>query len=220
MTARAPTQVVIFDWDGTLMDSVAQIVASVQHAAQSVGLSVSAEAAANIIGLGLPEAMAELFPHHAALRGQIQAEYSRHYVANSQTLLFNGVHELLPQLQQSGALLAVATGKSRAGLDRVLHESGTQHYFAATRGADETASKPDPKMLIEIMDHLGVSPQQCLMVGDTVYDLDMAKRAGVRSIGVTYGVHTRAQLQAFDPIALVDSVTELHALLLDVIGAQ
>jgi phosphoglycolate phosphatase len=210
-----PPKVVIFDWDGTLMDSVGHIVDSLMHAANLYELPLTREQAANVIGLGLPEAMAALFPHHPHLCAEIQAEYSRHYVANSsQTQLFTGVPELLDALAQQDILLAVATGKSRAGLDRVLAQSGTIDRFAITRCAGETKSKPHPQMLQEIVAYLGVTPDQCIMVGDTTYDLEMAANIAMPSIGVSYGVHPPALLQQHRPRAVVDDVPSLHPLLL------
>ena len=209
-----PPKVVIFDWDGTLMDSVGHIVDSLMHAANLYELPLTRHQAANVIGLGLPEAMAALFPHHPHLRAEIQAEYSRHYVANSsQTQLFTGVPELLDALAQQDILLAVATGKSRAGLDRVLAQSGTIDRFAITRCAGETKSKPHPQMLQEIVAYLGVTPDQCIMVGDTTYDLEMAANIAMPSIGVSYGVHPPALLQQHRPRAVVDDVPSLHPLL-------
>jgi phosphoglycolate phosphatase len=208
-------ELVIFDWDGTLMDSVGQIVDSLLYAAAVYALPLTADAAANIIGLGLPEAMAILFPDHAHLRDEIQAVYAQHYVAHSQTGtgLFAGIAELLAALNARGIRLAVATGKSRAGLDRVLAQSATGHHFTVTRCAGETTSKPDPHMLQEILQVTGLTPQQCVMVGDTTYDLEMAQRIGMPSIGVTYGVHTAAQLQPYQPVAVVDSVGALAQVL-------
>ncbi len=216
MRQRAkPFELVIFDWDGTLMDSVGQISASLVWAAAQHGIELSADAAKNIIGLGLPEAMAVLFPDHPALQPQIQADYSRHYVAHSaEQRLFDGAEALLDDLQAGGVRLAVATGKSRVGLDRVLAQSGQTHRFEVTRCADETRSKPNPLMLAEILHATGVQPEQAVMVGDTTYDLDMAHRIGMPRVGVTYGVHRAVDLQAFNPIALVDDVAALAGVLL------
>lgn len=206
-------ELVIFDWDGTLMDSVGQIVQSLLYAAAQFELPLTAQAAANIIGLGLPEAMAALFPSAPRLHAEIQAAYSAHYVAHSQqTHLFAGVEALLAQLQQQGILLAVATGKSRAGLDRVLAASGIAHYFCVTRCADETRSKPDPLMLQEILQVTGVSADQALMIGDSSYDLHMALNIQMPRIGVSYGVHSADVLQQYRPLAVVDDVAALAQL--------
>lgn len=212
---RAALRLVIFDWDGTLMDSVAQIVASLVWAAAQHGLTLQPQSAANIIGLGLPEAMAALFPDHPALQPLIQADYSRHYVAHShQQRLFEGAEALMDRLQATGLQLAVATGKSRMGLDRVLAQSGQAHRFGVTRCASETRSKPDPLMLQQILEQTGLEAGQAIMIGDTTYDLDMAQRIGMPRIGVSYGVHRGPDLRRFDPLTVVDSVTELEAWLL------
>lgn len=213
--ALAPFDLVIFDWDGTLFDSVAQIVQSLQWAAQQYQLELAADAARNIIGLGLPEVMHTLFPAHADLHAQIQAEYSRHYVAHSETQYwFAGVDELLTQLQQHGILLAVATGKNRVGLNRVLAQTQSQHRFIATRCANETRSKPDPLMLEQLLAETGVALERTVMVGDSTYDMQMAQRIGMPRIAVGYGVHSEAELLAYQPLAIVHSVAELAQVLM------
>ncbi|PTQ90385.1 HAD family hydrolase [Agitococcus lubricus] len=204
----------IFDWDGTLMDSVAHIVDSMQQAAYAVGEPVPASAEVrHIIGLGLPEAIAQLFPHakphtHEAIRQQ----YAQHFLAHSasRSQLFAGAEALLAQLRQQGYLLAIATGKSRLGLNRVLAQTGIGHYFVATRCADETASKPDPQMLKELLAYTGVSVDQAVMIGDTSYDLGMAQTLSMPRIGVSYGVHGVEVLQTYQPLAIVDSLYQLH----------
>lgn len=212
MFAQAP-KLVIFDWDGTLMDSVGQIVESLLAAAAQYEIDLSADAAANIIGLGLPEAMAVLFPQHPELHTEIQAAYAAHYVPRSQqTRLFDGVEALLQRLQQQGIVLAVATGKSRAGLDRVLADSGIAAYFSVTRCASETRSKPHPQMLQEILDVTGIVAADALMVGDTSYDLEMAQRIAMPRIGVSYGVHSAERLQQYQPLAVVRDVAGLSGL--------
>lgn len=206
---------VIFDWDGTLFDSVAQIVASLQWAAAQYQIELGEHEAKNIIGLGLPEAMQALFPQHQSLQPKIQAAYSEHYVANSHhQQWFTGVDSLLEELAARDVMLAVATGKSRAGLDRVLLHTNSQHYFVATRCASETCSKPDPMMLQQLLQHTGVAVERAVMVGDTSYDLEMAKRIGMPRIGVSYGVHGAHVLEQYQPLAVVDSVMALsHELL-------
>lgn len=208
-----PPKLVIFDWDGTLMDSVGQIVESLLAAAAQYEIDLTADAAANIIGLGLPEAMTVLFPQHPHLHTALQAAYAAHYVPRSQqTRLFDGVEALLKQLQQQNVLLAVATGKSRAGLDRVLADSGIAAYFSVTRCASETRSKPHPQMLQEILAVTGVAAADAVMVGDTSYDLEMAQRIAMPRIGVSYGVHSAARLQQYQPVAVVADVAELSQL--------
>lgn len=211
----AAFDLVIFDWDGTLYDSVHQIVDSLLWAAQQHGIDLPAEAAQNIIGLGLPEAMQALFPQHPALHSAIQAAYSQHYVAHAHTQRwFDGVDELLSTLAQHNIRSAVATGKSRAGLNRVLANTNSAHRFVSTRCASETLSKPDPLMLQQILQETGVPVQRAVMVGDTTYDMEMAERIGMPRIAVSYGVHSAAQLGVFKPMHVAASVDELHAMLL------
>ena len=212
----AAFDLVIFDWDGTLYDSIHQIVDSLLWAARQHEVDLAADAAKNIIGLGLPEAMQALFPQHAALHAPIQAAYSQHYVANSHTQgWFAGVDELLAGLAQRHIQSAVATGKSRAGLNRVLARTNSAARFVVTRCASETLSKPDPLMLQQILQVTGVPVARAVMVGDTTYDMEMAARIGMPRIGVSYGVHSTAQLQAFEPLHVVHSVAELHGMLLN-----
>ncbi|MEC7118801.1 MAG: HAD-IA family hydrolase [Pseudomonadota bacterium] len=209
-----PPKLVIFDWDGTLMDSVGQIVDSLLHAATQYQIPLSADAAKNIIGLGLPEAMAALFPAHPHLHTEIQASYAAHYVPNShRARLFDGVEDLLQQLHQQGTQLAVATGKSRVGLDRVLNESPIASLFQVTRCASETRSKPHPQMLEEILAVTGVAAADAVMVGDTSYDLDMAQQIQMPRIGVSYGVHSPEILHRYQPVAVVDDVSGLAKIL-------
>lgn len=204
---------IIFDWDGTLCDSVGHIVRGVQSAAREMALPVpSDEAAANIIGLGLPQAMAVLFPEvPEARRLELIEGYSRHYIANEEDppALFSGAMETLESLKASGREVAIATGKSRRGLDRILAKLGLTGFFAATRCADETRSKPHPLMIHELMQERGVPPDRVVMVGDTEYDLEMAANAGVASVGVSFGVHSPARLEAHGPLAIVDELPQL-----------
>ncbi len=172
---------IVFDWDGTLMDSTAAIVQSIQAAARDLGLPPPADADASwVIGLGLPEAMARIAPQLAQEQHALMVEsYRQHYMKRRfDTNLFDGVPALLDDLAQQGYLLAVATGKSRAGLDRALAEVGLTRRFDATRCADETFSKPHPAMLLEICEMLGQEPARTLMIGDTTHDLQMAVNAG------------------------------------------
>ena len=201
---------VIFDWDGTLFDSVSQIVASLQWAAAQHGIELCAEAAKNIIGLGLPEAMQVLFPQQVSLQPKIQASYSEHYVANSHSQhWFAGVENLLDELASQDMLLAVATGKSRVGLDRVLAQTNSANKFVATRCASETLSKPHPMMLAQLLQHTGVPASRAVMVGDTSYDLEMARNIEMPRIGVSYGVHDAQTLTQYQPLAIVDSIEQL-----------
>lgn len=211
----APFKLVIFDWDGTLFNSVGQIVQSLHFAAERYQQPLTDEAAQSIIGLGLPEVMQTLFPQVPELHQEILECYAQHYVSHSQhDRWFDGVAEMLQDLQQQQLLLAVATGKSRAGLDRVLAQTQSQSLFCVTRAASETNSKPDPLMLQQILAHTAVPVEQAIMVGDSSYDLEMAQRIGMRSIGVSYGVHTPAVLSQYQPQIIVDSIAQLHQQLL------
>ena len=211
----AEVELIIFDWDGTLMDSVAQIVSSVQAAARDLGVpEPSVAAAQDIIGLGLPEAMRVLFPQvPEADRLALRQRYAQHFVGGTggQARPFAGAEAMLAALRAQGRQLAVATGKTRVGLDRVLAGTGWSGHFAATRCADETASKPDPRMLRELLRELRVPVSRALMVGDTTYDLEMARAIGMPAIGVTYGVHAPERLLAHEPLTLCDSVPALAA---------
>ena len=204
-------QLVIFDWDGTLFNSVGQIVASLQFAAQQHQQPLSDDAAKSIIGLGLPEVMQTLFPDVPELHSAILDSYAEHYVAHSQDdQWFDGVGDMLNDLKQRGFKLAVATGKSRRGLDRVLAKTQSQDLFDITRAASETQSKPHPQMLQEILSYTGVAPEQAIMVGDSSYDLQMAQNIEMPRVGVSYGVHSVDVLQQYKPLMIADDVTALH----------
>ena len=207
-------ELVIFDWDGTLFDSVGQIVASLQYAAQQFEQPLTDDAAKSIIGLGLPEVMQILFPQVPDLQQDILQCYADHYVANSKgDAWFSGVAELLADLKQQGIKLAVATGKSRKGLDRVLSQTNSHQIFDITRAASETKSKPDPLMLQEILAELGVAVECAIMVGDTSYDLEMAENLNMPRIGVSYGVHSIETLQQYQPLMIAHNVQDLHVYL-------
>jgi phosphoglycolate phosphatase len=212
-----PFDLVVFDWDGTVVDSTAMIARSIQKAAADLGLRVpSLERASHVIGLGLRDALAAAVPDLAADRIEAFTErYRHHYIAIEQEIvLFSGIRELLVELTESGAVLAVATGKSRRGLDRSFAATGLGMFFAESRCADETHPKPHPAMLHEITAALAMSRQRTVMIGDTTHDLAMARSAGTASIGVTYGAHPRAQLEAEGALALVDDVAELRTWLM------
>ena len=191
-------QLVIFDWDGTIMDSAHKIANCIKASAREVGVDEPTdEAAKSIIGLGLTEAMTVLFPALSTDKvAQIVEAYRYQFVTAdaTQQVLFAGVEQGLQTLSDTGALLAVATGKSRAGLDRVFAELDINRHFVASRCADETRSKPHPQMLHELLEFTALEPQQCIMVGDTTYDMDMAANAGMHALGVGYGVHSEQQL--------------------------
>lgn len=210
-------RLVVFDWDGTLIDSTAAIVHALRASAADLGLPVpSRERASHVIGLGLFEAIRIAVP--SIEREQLPefvVRYRHHYFAVDGRLEpFEGIPQLLGELVDVGAWLAVATGKSRAGLDRALEQTGWARHFLTTRCADEGAPKPDPWMLRDICEELGVDPARAVMVGDTTHDLGMARAAGAGAIAVTYGAHPRGELQAEPSLAMVDSIAELRATLL------
>ncbi|RPR65426.1 HAD-IA family hydrolase [Pseudomonas aeruginosa] len=206
----------VFDWDGTLVDSIARIVDSMKAAARETALPERDDARIKgIIGLGLPEAIASLYPEvgDPALVERFRCAYSEHYLAQEAqpSRLFPGVAEAMVHFREAGFRLAVATGKSRRGLDRVLAGHGWSDFFDITRCADETASKPDPLMLHEILAHCRVEPGRALMIGDSPFDLEMARRAGMDSVAVAYGAQSLEQLRPYAPRLEVEHFTELRA---------
>ena len=204
---------IIFDWDGTLIDSTGKIVSSMQKAVKQLGLpDIEDVAIQNIIGLGLPEAIRTLYPKEPGkVRLALQKGYSAAYVEADAIScpLYDGVEDTLDRLKNAGHQVAVATGKSRRGLNRVLKNLAWEGYFDATRCADETASKPSPKMLEELLSEFELKPQDAIMVGDTEYDLLMAKHAAMPSIGVSHGAHAIDHLVKFDPLMVVDHISEV-----------
>ena len=208
---------IAFDWDGTLFDSTALIVGCIQAAVRDVGGQVpSRERAAWVIGLGLAQALAHAAPDVAPHRHPELVERYRHYwfARQHEVTLFEGVLPLLHALRARGHRLAVATGKSRRGLDEALRTVALHGLFDDTRTADETASKPHPQMLLELMEALQVPPERTLMIGDTTHDLEMARHAGCAAVAVTYGAHDHAGLRALQPLYVADSVADLHRWLL------
>jgi len=204
----------IFDWDGTLMDSAGVIVDSIQRACEDIGLAAPSDRASRqIIGLGLIQALQTLLPDLPADDyPRLVERYRHHYLGRDADLpLFDGVASGIRELHDSGFTLAVATGKSRLGLNRALDASGLGHWFAATRCADQTHSKPHPAIVMELLDELGADPARALVIGDTSHDLLMASNAGVASLGVTYGAHEAGDLHPHAPLALMDSFVEVHA---------
>ena len=209
-------ELLIFDWDGTLVDSIGRIVESMHWAADSCGLARRGDAQVKgIIGLGLPEAIASLHPElvESALVERFRHCYSERYLALEArpSALFPGVAEALAIFRAQGYRLAVATGKSRHGLRRVLAGRGWLDYFDVTRCADETASKPDPLMLEEILEHCGVPAERALMVGDSSFDLRMARHAGMDCVAVGYGAQPLAVLREHGPALAIENFMELHA---------
>ena len=204
---------VVFDWDGTLSDSTAAIARAIQDAAADLGLAVPDDAtASHVIGLGLHDALSRAVPTLPAERiAEYSARYRVHYLAReAELVLFPGARELIDELREAGVLLAIATGKSQRGLQRALVSAGLGTEFAATRCADQTHPKPHPAMLLELADELMVAPQRTLMVGDTTHDLQMAEAANAAAVGLTQGAHPYEQLAACRPLALFDSLTQLH----------
>jgi phosphoglycolate phosphatase len=204
----------IFDWDGTLMDSAGVIVDSIQRACEDIGLPAPTEhASRQIIGLGLMQALQTLLPDLPADNyPRLVERYRHHYLGlDAEIPLFAGVASGIRALSASGFQLAVATGKSRVGLERALEASGLGAWFVATRCADQTHSKPHPAMVLELIDELDADPARTLVIGDTSHDLLMAANAGVASLGVTYGAHEAGDLHPHAPVALMDSFPEVYA---------
>lgn len=207
-------QLIVFDWDGTVMDSTAVIVRSMQAACRDVGLPApSDEQARHVIGLGLVQALQHAVPdaqeHHYE---RLVERYRHHFLGQSDAIpLYEGAADTIAGLYEAGYLLAVATGKNRHGLQRALESSGLGRYFHATRTADMTFSKPHPAMLQELLDELDVEAERALMVGDTTHDLQMALNAGVDAVGVTHGAHPEQALRELAPLALVQDFRELRA---------
>lgn len=210
-------RVAIFDWDGTIVDSIEHIASSLHQAAADLGFPTLETAAyRNIIGLGMVDALKQLYP--GVQDPDIEAireAYSRYFFAKEATpqQIFAGMTEIIQSLRGSGVGRAVATGKSRRGLDAALDSSGLRPHFDVTRCADETRSKPDPRMLEEILAHYGIAPAEAVMIGDTSYDLEMAERIKMPAIGVRWGVHDDAVLERYSPVALVSSTQELQKVL-------
>ncbi len=211
-------ELIVFDWDGTLMDSEARIVGCMRRAFAELDQPVPPpEEARDVIGLGLDQALRRLHPDaDADLRAELIRRYRYHFLRAdpSASPLFDGARETVAELHRRELLLAVATGKSRAGLEQALDDSGLRAYFHALRCAEQTQSKPHPQMLHELLDELGVRPGDALMVGDTEYDMEMARNADVPALAVSYGVHRPERLRAHDPLDCIDRIDELPAWLL------
>lgn len=205
-------RLIVFDWDGTLIDSASTIAACIQDAARELAVEVpEPERARHVIGLGLHDSMRIAVPTLPAERyPEFVASYRRHFIERKDAMqLFDGIRPLLDQLAKSH-VLAIATGKSRRGLDRDLEFHQLESLFAASRCADETNPKPHPAMLLELMEQLDVPQQQTLMIGDTSHDMEMARAASVGGLAVTYGAHPEGSLRACAPLECFSSVTELR----------
>jgi len=206
-------ELIIFDWDGTLMDSTAVIAAALQSACRDIGIPVPSERDAKfVIGLGAADTFRHVAPElDEEGQRRLAERYRHHFLANEhQAPLYDGVREMLAELHGSGRRLAVATGKARRGLERALDATGLRAWFEATRCADEGFAKPHPDMLLMLMDITGVEPRHALMIGDTTHDLELAANAGVDALSVSYGAHDGALLATRPAKARVSSVKELH----------
>lgn len=215
MTATRPRQfdLIVFDWDGTLFDSTALITRCIQAAAVDLGLPrPSDEQASYVIGLGLHDALARVVPDLPRERYvELGQRYRHHYfAAQHEVTLFEGVLPMLAALKARHHWLAVATGKSRRGLDEALQTVALQGLFDGTRTADETAGKPDPRMLNELMREFGAEPERTLMIGDTSHDLQLAINAGTPSVAVAYGAHDHESFGAYGPLHIAHDVADLH----------
>jgi len=204
---------IAFDWDGTLFDSTQIIIRCIQQAVADVGGTVPGDReAAYVIGMGLMQALAHAAPDVPQEKyPQLGERYRFHYTAHQNDLsLFDGVLTMLDELKARHHWLAVATGKSRRGLDEVLQSSQLHRVFDGSRTADETAGKPDPRMLHELMREFGTDPQRTLMIGDTTHDLQMAVNAGCPSVAVSYGAHEPGEFESLSPLFVAHSVGDLH----------
>ena len=205
-------RLLVFDWDGTIIDSASAIVDCIREAARDSGIEIPPrERAAHTIGLGMHDALRFAVPDLPAERyPDFVAHYRKHFLARQDTMqLFAGMRELLDDLSKKH-LLAIATGKSRRGLDRALEAGELRSYFRASRCADETNPKPHPAMLLELMEELNSSRNETLMIGDTSHDLEMARAAGVDALAVTYGAHNAEGLRACAPLTCIENVKALE----------
>ena len=204
---------IVFDWDGTLVDSTALIAGALRNACAAIGCPVPSETDARfVIGLGLADALAHVAPGlDAHEQRALLGHYRTHYLDGEAAIpLFDGAYAMLEELDAAGFLLGVATGKTRVGLDRALAAKGLAGRFHATRCADEGFPKPHPDMLRVVMDRLAVQPAETLMIGDTTHDLDLARNAGAHAVAVAYGAHDVEGLRSRSPLALVHSLAELR----------
>ena len=210
-------KLVIFDWDGTVMDSIGRIVACMQFVANNANLPMPTEdQVKSIIGLSLPIAISTLFPKiNQQQVNELVLAYKSQYQEHCTvpTPLFENATALMQKLKSDNKILAVATGKAREGINRILSDTKTEHYFSATKTADDAKSKPDPDMLYQLLAELDIDAKDAIMIGDSIHDLSMAQNAGIDAIGVTYGVHSKTDLLPFNPVAIVDDMFQLERLL-------
>lgn len=203
----------VFDWDGTLMDSEAKIISCMNLVIRDMNFEQRTDdQIRNIIGLGFKEALTVLFPEKASFYEKFVEQYRVYFLSeeSEESPLFSHVEKLLELLNSHSYFVAVATGKGRRGLDKVLKESQLEQYFQVTRCADETFSKPNPQMLNEIMDFVGVEANETIMIGDTEYDLNMALNAGCDSIGIAHGTHDESRLKECKPIEIFQDIKEMY----------
>lgn len=217
MSTARRFDLIAFDWDGTLFDSTALITRCIQEAVRDVGGAVPSDRDASyVIGMGLMQALAHAAPDVPVERyPELGARYRHHYIAHKHDIsLFEGILEMLTELKTRQHWLTVATGKTRQGLDDALHSSELKGMFDSSRTVDETAGKPHPRMLLELMSEFGVDPGRTLMIGDTTHDLQMAANAGCPSVAVSYGAHEPEAFHALQPLFVAHSVRQLHDWLL------
>ncbi len=211
-------KMIIFDWDGTLMDSLSRIVSCMQAAGNDFGLPALTESEVHeIIGLGLGEAISELYPQLVPDEiQQFRERYAHHYLRQDQapSQFYDGIVPMLDNLRERPTLLSVATGKSRKGLDRVMNAVSSGHYFHSSRCADETESKPSPRMVLELLELHGIAPEEAVVVGDTEFDMAMAQSAGVDRLGVGWGAHRLHRLEKYQPQGCFETVKDLSDWLL------
>ena len=214
---NSPYSLLVFDWDGTLIDSIEQITNSLQAASKIIhNEEITEDAARGVIGLGLEEAVERLHPNKEKSLTKKMADAYRHHYFNDNNVpapLFEGVTEMLDELKNAGFILTIATGKSRAGLDHSIAEHDIGHYFSTTRCAGEYRSKPHPEMLLGIINDSKIKTEHTLMIGDSEHDLMMANNAGVDSIAVTHGAHSADRLMEHNPLLCLDSVADLSKFL-------
>jgi len=209
-------KLVIFDWDGTVMDSISKIVNCIRHSALALNIEPPSDTAIkNIIGMSLELAIEVLFPDNVAQHPALINGYKQQYrIDTTPTPVFDNVENVLSTLKAQGIILAIATGKGRGGLERLLEQSQLRKFFSASRTSSEAESKPSPDMLYQLLEELGVSADEALMIGDTKIDMAMAKAAGMDRLGVTMGVNNAEELNTFTPIATVDNFQQLQHILI------